>query len=194
MKWFRKIGDTFDPDSVVLSEVRDELYRQPLFWGKSPRVTFPGSPHRDTEDIVLRGPVGIHSKSLQELHVEIACEDYPASELMPATLRMANNLAYLLSSPEMQHLDSPLRLGRVILTKLPPGKSIHPHKDEGAVPEFYRRCHLVVEGGDENVFLIADEVQVMQSGEMWECDVRELHTVVNLMEDARVHLIVDIER
>jgi hypothetical protein len=189
MKWFHKIGDTFDAEPVRL-----ELYRQPLFWGKSPRVTFEGSPHRDTEDIILRGPVGYHSKTLQELHQELQCEDYPATELMPATTRMANNLAYLLSSPEMRHLDSPLRLGRVILTKLPPGKSIHPHKDEGPVPEFYRRFHLVVEGGDENVFLIADEVQIMQSGEMWECDVRQTHTVVNLMEVVRVHLIVDIER
>jgi aspartyl/asparaginyl beta-hydroxylase (cupin superfamily) len=94
----------------------------------------------------------------------------------------------------MRELGSPLRLGRVIMTRLPPGKSIHPHRDEGPVPEFYKRFHLVVQGGDENVFMIEDEVKPMQSGEMWETDVRQMHTVINLMDQDRIHLIVDIER
>lgn len=189
MKYFHRIGETF-----ITTPITNELYSQRLLWGKSPRVTFKGSPHADTEDIILRGPAGFEYKSLQELHIEIACEDYPAAELMKKTMQIVNNLAWLLSPEEMRHLDSPLRLGRVILTKLPPGKTIHPHRDEGPVPQFYRRFHLVVEGGDENVFMIEGEVQPMQSGEMWECDVRMMHTVINLMQDDRVHLIVDIER
>jgi len=94
----------------------------------------------------------------------------------------------------MQHLGSPLRLGRVILTRLAPGLTIQAHRDEGPVPEFYRRFHLVVQGGPANIFMIEDEVQVMETKEMWECDVREMHTVINLMEQDRIHLIVDIER
>jgi len=189
MKYFHKVGQSFSTQPIL-----DELHSQPLLWGKSPRVMFPGSPHVDTEDIVLRGPVGQHTASLQEMHVEIACEDYPAGELMPLTLGIANNLAYLLSSDEMRHLDSPLRLGRVIMTKIEPGKTIHPHADEGPVPEFYRRFHLCIEGGEFNIFMIRGEVQAMEAGEMWETDVREIHTVVNLMETDRIHLIVDIER
>lgn len=189
MKYFHKIGNSFDATPVL-----EELHSQPLLWGRSPRVTFPGSPHADTQDIILRGPVGADYKDLQELYVELACEDYEAGELMPRSLEMAKNLAYLLSSPEMRHLDSPLRLGRVIMTKLPPGKTIHPHADEGPVPAFYRRFHLCVFGGDENIFMIQGEVCPMQTGEMWETDVREMHTVINLMEYDRVHLIVDIER
>ena len=189
MNYFHKVGQSFSPFPIL-----DELHSQPLLWGKSPRVVFPGSPHVDTQDIVLRGPVGMHTASLQEMHVEIACEDYPAGELMPLTLGIANNLAYLLSSDEMRHLDSPLRLGRVIMTKIEPGKTIHPHADEGPVPEFYRRFHLCIEGGEYNIFMIRGEVQAMEAGEMWETDVREIHTVVNLMETDRIHLIVDIER
>jgi hypothetical protein len=34
----------------------------------------------------------------------------------------------------------------------------------------------------------------MMTGDMWEADVREMHTVINLMERDRIHLIVDIER
>lgn len=189
MKYFHRISNSFDP-----TPIREELHSQPLLWGKSPRVTFQGSPHADTEDIILRGPVGFEYKSLQELHEELQCQDYPAGELMKKTVTIANNLAYLLSSPEMRHLDSPLRLGRVIMTKLKPGKTIHPHADQGPVPEFYRRFHLCIEGGDENIFMIQGEVQSMQSGDMFETDVREVHTVINLMEHDRVHLIVDIER
>jgi hypothetical protein len=189
MKYFHAVGNGFQAGPI-----RTELARNPLMWGQSLRVTFPGSPHADTEDIVLRGPVGFDYKSIQELHVEIACEDYDAAEMFPLTMKIANNLALLLSPIEMRQLDSPLRLGRVILTKLPPMKTIHPHRDEGAVPEFYRRFHLVVEGGDENIFIVGDEIQVMQSGEMWDVDVREMHTVANTMHKNRIHLIVDIER
>jgi len=67
MKYFHRIGNSFDA-----TPIRQELHSQPLLWGKSPRVTFPGSPHQDTEDIILQGPVGAEYKSLQELHVEIA--------------------------------------------------------------------------------------------------------------------------
>lgn len=189
MKYFHKVGKQFTVEPIL-----QELRSQPLLWGKSPRVIFPGSPHVDTEDIILRGPTGYPYKSLEELHVELACDDYPAGELMKDTLKIANNLAYLLSSDEMRHLDSPLRLGRVIMTKIHPDKTIHPHRDEGPVPEFYRRFHLAVQGGFDNIFMIRGEVQRMETGEMWECDVREMHTVINLMEDDRIHLVVDIER
>jgi hypothetical protein len=189
MKYFHSIGGLFDTNEILA-----ELKSQPLLWGQSPRVTFEGSPHSDTNDIILRGPTGQEYKSLQELYFEIACEDYPTVELMPKTIQIANNLAYLLSPIEMRELGSPLRLGRVIMTRLPPGKSIHPHRDEGPVPEFYKRFHLVVQGGNENVFMIEDEVKPMQSGEMWQTDVREMHTVINLMDRDRIHLIVDIER
>lgn len=189
MKYFRRVGTTFNTEPI-----RKELKSQPLLWGKSPRVMFPGSPHADTEDIILRGPTGFEYKTIEELHVELACDDYPAGELMKQTMRIAHNLAWLLSPEEMRHLDSPLRLGRVIMTKLSPGKTIHPHRDEGPVPEFYRRLHLVIEGGDENIFMIEGEVKPMQSGEMWDTDVRQMHTVINLMDHDRIHLIADIER
>ena len=188
MKYFHRIGNAFDT-----TPVRRELAAQPLAWGRSPRVTFPGSPHADAEDIILRGPVGAEYKTLQELHQELSCEDYPAGELFPKTLAMAYNLAYLMSDPGARD-EYPLQLGRVILTKLEPGKTIHPHRDEGAVPEFYRRICMVVQGGDENVFMIEGEVQPMQTSEMWETDVRQMHTVINLMDQDRIHLIVDIER
>ncbi len=188
MKYFHRIGRSFDTNPV-----KRELKSQPLLWGRSPRVTFKGSPHADVMDIILRGPTGYEYKSLEELHQEISCENYPAGELLPKTLKMAENLAYLLSSTDEREV-APLLLGRVILTKLSPGKTIHPHKDEGRVPAFYRRIHLCVEGGDENIFMIWGEVQPMQTSEMWECDVREIHTVINLMETDRIHLIVDIER
>jgi hypothetical protein len=187
-KWFHRIGNHFDPNPVLR-----ELKAQPLMWGRSPRVTFKGSPHADVEDIILRGPIGYEYKSIMELYNELQCETYPAGELMPKTLLMATNLAFLLSNPAMRD-ENPLRLGRVILTKLAPGKTIHPHRDEGAVPAFYRRIHLCVDGGDENVFMINGEVQPMQTAEMWETDVREMHTIINLMDHDRIHLIVDIER
>jgi hypothetical protein len=188
MKYFHRIASTFKAEPVL-----EDLRSQPLLWSKSPRVTFPGSPHVDTEDIVLRGPIGFEYKTLPELHAELQCEDYPASGMMTKTLVRARNLAWLLS-PKETWPHGGLRLGRVILTKIRPNLTIHPHRDEGPVPAFYRRIHLCVQGGDGNIFMIQGEVQVMQTGEIWECDVRKMHTVINLMDHDRIHLIVDIER
>lgn len=188
MKPFHRIGQFFDINPVLR-----ELKSQPLLWGKSPRVTFKGSPHHAVQDIILRGPIGREMNDLHQLYVELQCEDYPMSSMMPKTMSIAYNLAYLLSNDDERDTGG-LRLGRVILTKLPAGATIDPHKDEGPVPQFYRRIHLCVAGGDENIFMIDGTVQVMQTSEMFDCDVRRLHTVINLMETDRIHLIVDVER
>jgi hypothetical protein len=188
MSHFHKVASGF-----AVMPVLSELRGQRLLWGKSPRVTFRGSPHVETEDILIRGPIGQEHKSLQQMHEELQCEVYPAGELMEKTLTTARNLAWILSDEASRELGG-LQLGRVILTKLPPNKTILPHRDEGPVPQFYRRFHMVVDGGDENIFMIDGEIQIMQTGEIWDCDVREMHTVVNLMNHDRVHLVVDVER
>ncbi|TFH50594.1 MAG: hypothetical protein E4H01_01995, partial [Lysobacterales bacterium] len=177
MSEFHRVGQSWD-----YTQTMRELAAQRLAWGRSPRVTFPGSPHQDSMDIILRGPEKLPGDTLADLHMRVTCTDYDAAELFPLSLTMASSLAYLLSSEEQRADGVPREVGRVILTKLSPNKTIHPHKDEGPVPDYYARFHLVVQGGDENIFMVNGKVQPMLTGEMWEVDVRQLHTVINLMD------------
>lgn len=174
------------PDWLNAAPIRIELTAQPLAWGKSPRVTFPGSPHQATEDIILRGPIKQPGDTLMDLYNRVECEDYDAAEIFPNTIKLAKLLAVMVA-------DSYDALGRVILTKLPPGTMIEPHRDEGDVPAFYKRYHLVIEG-DRSVFICGGDTMVLQPGELWEIDVREMHSVANHGSDDRIHLIMDIER
>lgn len=160
----------------------DELVGNWIF-SKSPRCLFDNSPHRETEDIILRGPVGYHTRDLQELHHEILCEDYPAAELFPETLAQVNDI-----------LGEQIYWGRVIISKLPFGQVIYPHTDEGPVPKHYLRYHFVVAGGDGNWFICGDESVSMSSGTVWLVDVQKVHMVSNHMERDRIHLIVDVVR
>ena len=151
-------------------------------WDKSPRVTFEGSPQRETEDIILRGPINAGTADLVQLHHEIECEDYA----MPAF-------------PEIRELVSDMyvhakgvKLGRVILAKLPPGKVVYPHADEGRVPETYLRYHAIIQSGFGSWFLVGRHAMNLLTGQVCLVNVREQHCVVNLSDEDRIHLIVDI--
>ena len=122
-----------------------------------------------------------------DLYNRIECEDYDAAEMFPNTRKIAGMLPILVDT------NPPSSLGRVILAKLPPGTMIEPHCDEGEVPAFYKRYHLVIDG-DRTVFICGGDTMVLQPGELWEVDVREMHSVANHGTVERIHLIMDIER
>jgi len=152
-------------------------------WGQSPRTTFPGSPHKDIWDIVLRGPVGVYTSTIQELHLQVDCEDYTLS-LYPDISELVGDI--------YTHAGGK-KLGRIILAKLPPGKVVTPHCDEGPVPEMYTRYHAIVQSGHGSWFLVGREAVEMLTGEVWIPNVQVIHAVVNLSDEDRIHLIIDIQ-
>jgi len=151
-------------------------------WSQSPRVTFPGSPHRDTQDIILRGPIEPYTSDMPTLHRQLECEDY-AMSIFPDTQELVS---------DMFAKNKGTKLGRVILAKLPPGGVVHPHADEGPVPEKYTRFHAIIQAGPGSWFLVGDQAENMTTGQIWIANVLDKHCVVNLDDEARVHLIVDI--
>lgn len=164
--------------------VIDEIYADDVegSWDLSPRITFQDSPHRDCEDIILRGPVYVKGMELPELHAQLECEDYE-STYYPEAMAVVSRL--------YDHTKGQ-SLGRVILAKLPPGKVIHPHRDEGPVPEFYTRYHCCIQAAIGSWFIVADEAVQMLEGRIYRVDVRNGHCVINLTNQDRLHLIVDI--
>lgn len=181
---------------ATLEPCRVEVAMMKAAWGRSPRVTYDElSPHREVEDIILRGPDpnatdNPEGRSLYEMWQEIECVNWPIARFFPYCMQISE----ILQTACVLHGCIPPRVGRVILTKLPPGGRIYEHADEGPVPAFYRRFHACLQGGSGNIFSCADQVVSMKENEIWEVDVRERHAVLNKERDDRVHLIVDIER
>lgn len=167
---------SFDPASVMREiDLVDA-------WDRSPRVTYEGSAQRETEDIILRGPIGAGTSDLATLHQQIECEDYA----MPAFPEVRELVA------DMYVHAKGAKLGRVILAKLPPNKVVYPHADEGRVPETYLRYHAIIRSGFGSWFLVGREAVNMLTGQICLVDVRQQHAVVNLSDEDRIHLIVDI--
>ncbi|MCH7852629.1 MAG: aspartyl/asparaginyl beta-hydroxylase domain-containing protein [Candidatus Marinimicrobia bacterium] len=84
------------------------------------------------------------------------------------------------------------RLGRVLITRLAPGKSIAPHADGGAPAEYYERYQVALQSLPGCLFTVGDETVTFNAGDVWHIDNRMTHSVVNNSADDRVVMIVDI--
>lgn len=153
------------------------LARQPGLWNQNQlRKTFDDSPHTQVDDILLRfgKPDGDDLEAI----------DGELMHKLPGAKKMALDTMALLGGS---------RLGRVIITRLEPGKSIAPHSDRmGEYASYYTRYHLVLQGLPGSQFNCGDETVCMRTGELWWFDASAEHSVVNRSEDDRVHMLIDV--
>ena len=167
--------------------VLDALERQPEWWNTLPvRKAFPGSPHAAVDDILLRFqplvPVFL-DQDIRLLVDEPGCINYPAFQALPA----ARKLVFAL----MQHVQGE-RLGRVMITRLLPGKRILPHIDQGGYADYYARFHIVLAGDAGMQFRTGADVVQMLPGECWWFDTSQEHEVWHEGTVPRLTLIVDV--
>lgn len=144
------------------------------WWARSERCTYSGSAHREAEDILVRynpRPLGVHTMD------ELDTVDYPALEALGEPLQRFMGIF-------------PKPLGRIILSRLPAGKVIHPHIDEGAYARAHSRYHLVLQG--HCTLRSGDYTADMQTGDLWWFDTQQEHAVVNNGDRDRVAIIVDV--
>lgn len=155
--------------------------RQPALWNASTlRTRHPGTAHREVDDIWLRfNDIG-DPACVADDHESI---DYPAFSLLPQARPLIFDL--------MRRVEGE-RLGRVLITRLPPGGRIYPHEDGGAHAAYYDRYQVALQGLPGSVFRAGGEQVFMASGEVWWFDNSQTHEVINNSADDRVHMIVDI--
>ena len=181
MRNFLNLASGVDIQPLLLS-----LYRQSSLWNTHPfRTEVADSPHREVSDILLRlQPLDGRSTDKRE------CVDYQAF----ATLPHARRFVYAL----MAQVEGE-RLGRVMITRLPPGGQIYPHEDIGTTPlhydtePYYSRFHLVLQADDKSIFQCDQEYVQMKPGEVWWFDNSKTHAVYNDGQIDRIHLIIDIK-
>lgn len=172
MRYFHKLAD-----NVMVMPVLHTIMRNPTLWDQDKcRTTFEGTPHGQVSDILLR----FGSKDGDDLEAV----DTEAMKTIPAAKMLAINVMQLVNGS---------RLGRVIVTRMEPGKKILPHADtQGLYADYYSRYHVVLQGLPGSLFTCGDETVNMLTGDMWWFDAHAEHAIQNNSKDDRVHMMVDV--
>ncbi len=177
MKYFQQLAA-----GLNVTPLMNALYRQPELWNQFPiRTKHPGTAHSDVSDIL------VWFNSLEQAQEGIVDDKetipFPAWEKLPQLRPFIFDL--------MRTVEG-TRLGRVIITKLPPGKEITPHVDQGAPAEYYERFQLAIQSLPGALFHIGDETVNFRTGDMWQINNAVTHSVQNNSSDDRIVCIMDI--
>lgn len=182
MRNFLKIAEGIDTIPLLHA-----IQRQPELWNQHTlRTTHADTPHSQIEDIWLRfndlNPYleGGGATTILDEHESIC---YPAWKSLPQAHRLIFDL--------MRRVEG-IRLGRVLITRLAPGKCITPHVDGGSHAEYYERYHLILQNHPGSIFRAGDETVCMLPGDCWWFDNSQEHEVINNSSDDRLTLIVDV--
>lgn len=172
-------------NNVMVLPLMQEIQRQPELWDYNTlRTKYPGTPHSDVSDIwVWFNKVLLENTDKSYIVNDLEVIPYEAWYKLPSLRPILFAL--------MRQVEA-IRLGRVIITRLPPGKVIAPHKDMGAPAEYYQRYQLALHCLPGNVFNIEEENVSFKTGEIWHIDNRKEHSVVNNSSDDRIVCIVDL--
>lgn len=177
MRNFQKIFEGLD----VIPLLNALAIKRHLWNQNDLRTEFPGSPHAETDDIWLWFN-DIPDDATQVVD-DIAVKPYSAWYELPQAHDLVFNL--------MRRVGG-VQLGRVLITRLPPGKSIPEHADAGAPAEYYQRYQIALQCEPGCIFHIEDESMRFVMGEAWWINNAAKHSVVNNSADDRLAMVVDV--
>jgi len=185
MRLFQKIAQGVDVLPLLHALGQNEaLWNQYRLRTKCPDITI----MQDIDDIWLRAQAKAKdlepiTENILALQSELECVNFPAFVALPQARIMLLDLVRRVEG---------CRLGRVMITRLAPGKTIPLHKDSGLYAEYYQRYHITLQNGPGSLFMCDDETVCMAQGEVWWFDSLHDHAVINNSADDRITMIVDI--
>lgn len=162
------------------------LQRQPELWNQNPvRKDQKGSPHAAMSDIWLRyNDETLFKESANYSKFADSHESvfYPAWYALPQVRPIVMGL--------MARVEG-VRLGGVMITKIPPGGAILPHADKGWHAEYYNtKLYVVLQSNPFCVNRVEKDSAAMAPGEVWYFDNLKEHEVINSGLDDRITLII----
>lgn len=176
MRYFHKLAE-----GLVITPLLHAVQRNPKWWDEDTcRTTFDGTPHVEVNDIILR----FGSNDVDEAGDDLEAVDREVMAKIPGAKNVALDLMRMVGG---------VRLGRMVITKLEPGKKILPHKDTiGKYASYYSRYHLVLQGLPGSLFRCGDETVNMRTGEIWWFDASVEHELMNNSPEDRIHALIDV--
>lgn len=178
MRNFFRLAEGLDTVTLV-----HDLHSRPDLWNRNKlRREYPGTPHRECDDIWLRfQDEEMKPSDVIDSHESI---NYPALAELPSVRPVIFGL--------MRQVEGE-RLGRVLITRLAPGRRIYPHVDGGDHAAYYKRHQVMLQCLPGVAFRAGEERPMMKTGDVWWFDNGVEHEVVNNSADDRLALIVDIK-
>lgn len=156
------------------------LQSHPDLWDQRTERTKPGdSPHHGLSDIWARyaapgeDPSGPHESAW-----------YPAADVLPV-----RELIY----PLMSAVPG-VRLGGVLITRIPPGERCKPHIDSGWHARNYEKFAIQIASAPGQEFCFEGESLVTKPGDVFWFDNSHMHWVENPTPYERITLIACIQR
>lgn len=170
-------------EGLDVTPLAHALHTRPGLWNRNAlRREYPGTPHRECDDIWLRfQPEGMSEAQIVDAHESV---NYPAMSELPMVRPIIFGL--------MRQVEGE-RLGRVLITRLAPGKRIYPHVDGGDHAAYYKRYQCAIQSLPGVVFRAGNEEVQFRTGDVWWFDNGAEHEVFNGSADDRLALIVDIK-
>lgn len=174
MTKIRKFGEGMNVAPLLWA-----LQQQPELWNQTPdRTSPPDSPHFGLSDIYIRygqNPLD------RENHESIW---YPAADKLPV-----RDLIFALMADVRGE-----RLGGVLITKIPAGKSCKPHRDGGWHAGYYEKFGIQVASAPGQAFCFEGESLETKPGDIFWFDNAHTHWVTNDTPYDRITLIVTLKR
>lgn len=177
MQHFRKILDTIEVQPLL-----HQVAEHPELWGADNAWTAnkpAGTAIEDVSTIVLRynkTPAGMPSGMGW---------NRPAFGVLSAAQKIIFDLMRVIPS---EHL------GKVLITKLPPGGVIDWHIDQWppGIPLYWHRFQIPLHVREQVIFQVEEEELFMQPGTAWWFNNQRNHRVVNNSDEDRISMLCDI--
>lgn len=177
MRHFQKIAE-----NIPVIPLLNALAVNGDLWNEhSLRTTHPDSPHGQTDDI------WVMFNDIPHLPASVVDD----CEVMPYRAWTVLPIRELVM--DLMRLVGGVRLGRVIISRLPPGCEISVHVDQGAPATYYRRYHLAIQSNPGALNYSGSECMQYRMGDFWWFDNRAEHRIVNNSDDDRIVVVMDVK-
>ncbi len=180
MKYFQQIASGIDVTPLALA-----LARQPELWNEHPqRKEYEFTAHAGTSDIWIRfnDPAKLATMDYRAYTEEHDAVWFPAYAKLPQLRSIIFDL--------MARCEA-VRLGGILITKIPPGGRVLPHADTGWHPMYYNtKIYVPILSNPRCVNRVMDERVAMAPGEAWYFNNTVEHEVTNDGDSDRITLIV----
>lgn len=180
MKHIGLLPFKFDP-----APLRAELLEHPELWDEiTHRTEHPKSPHREVSDIWLRyNDIENFKGDMATFNGPHESVWYPAVRSLPSVKPLVYRVA---KEVEAQSV------GGILITKVPAGKQVYPHIDQGWHAGHYQKVALQIQGNESQGFCYEDGRLSAVSGQAYQFHNHVPHWVVNDSDEDRVTLIITL--
>ena len=166
-----------------IDHVMAELEANPKLWNAyTMRTKYANTPHLAVSDIWVRFNAWNNYQgdpvAFNEMHDSVWYGDLPA----------IRNLCF-----DVMRRVRGERLGGVLITKIPPGGSVAPHKDQSWHADYYTKYAVQLKGNLKQSFCFETSQLSPLPGDLYTFDNSKLHWVTNESDEDRITLIICVK-